>query len=65
MEKNKRFKIIHKEGNGLTSLTVMVLMDTETGVHYLFTEAGYAGGLTALLDADGRPLVGEKMEQSL
>ena len=34
-----------------------VIVDTETGVNYLFVQAGYAGGLTPLLDANGKPIV--------
>lgn len=32
-------------------------MDRETGVNYLFHAAGYAGGLTPLLDAEGKPVI--------
>ena len=31
--------------------------DTATGVNYLFRSEGYAGGLTPLLDGQGRPVV--------
>lgn len=31
--------------------------DKETGVNYLFHKDGYAGGLTPLLDKDGKPVV--------
>ena len=34
-----------------------IIVDTETGVNYLFVQAGYAGGLTPLLDALGKPIV--------
>jgi len=34
-----------------------IIVDTETGVNYLFVQAGYAGGLTPLLDANGKPIV--------
>ncbi|HBK85215.1 MAG TPA: xylan 1,4-beta-xylosidase [Firmicutes bacterium] len=34
-----------------------IILDTETGVNYLFTWDGYAGGLTTLLDRDGTPVV--------
>ena len=34
-----------------------IIVDTETGVNYLFVQAGYAGGLTPLLDTDGKPIV--------
>lgn len=45
--------MIHKEGS-LSGYKIMV--DTETGVNYLFAWDGYAGGLTPLLDKDGRPI---------
>ena len=34
-----------------------IIVDTETGVNYLFVHSGYAGGLTPLLDANGKPIV--------
>ena len=34
-----------------------ILVDKETGVHYLFAQSGYAGGLTMLLDSQGRPVI--------
>ncbi len=55
MAKEKRFKEILSEGNGLTKCNVKILVDTETGMQYLFVQDGYAGGLTALLDAEGNP----------
>lgn len=38
---------------------VCVIVDTETGVQYLWRGAGYKGGLTVLLDAEGKPLLYE------
>ena len=34
-----------------------VIVDKKTGVNYLFVQSGYAGGLTPLLDRDGKPIV--------
>ena len=34
-----------------------IWVDRETGVNYLFHASGYAGGLTALLNRDGTPVV--------
>lgn len=46
-------------GNGIQE--IRIITDTETGVQYLYVcdRWGYAGmgGLTVLVDADGRPLV--------
>ena len=38
----------------------MIYVDKETGVNYLFIVSGYAGGLTPLLDAEGKPVVTKK-----
>ena len=59
MGKNDRFQIVQEEGNGLTSPQRMVLMDTVTGVQYLFVQSGYAGGLCPLVNRDGGPLMWE------
>ncbi len=50
----KRFDIIHKEG---TLSGFKIIVDRETGVNYLFSWDGYAGGITPLLDRDGKPVV--------
>ena len=34
-----------------------IWVDRETGVNYFFHAAGYSGGLTPLLDKDGKPVV--------
>ncbi|WP_444658791.1 DUF6440 family protein [Caproiciproducens sp. R2] len=52
--KEKRFKILYSQG---TVDVQRILVDTETGVHYLQTSWGYAGGLTPLLDRDGKLVV--------
>ena len=36
---------------------LMIFIDRETGVNYLFNKVGYAGGLTPLLDKDGKPVI--------
>ncbi|WP_286910090.1 MULTISPECIES: DUF6440 family protein [Clostridium] len=51
-----RFQVIYKE-NGLSACKIIV--DKETGVQYLFTHEGYAGGLTVLVDKEGNPLIKE------
>ena len=55
-KRDDRFQIIQQEGNGLTSPQITVLMDTATGVHYLFASSGNAGGLCPLVDREGGPL---------
>ncbi len=56
MSKEKRFEVFEKEGSGLTFET-KVVVDRETGVNYLFAKDGYAGGLTVLLDENGKPVI--------
>lgn len=34
-----------------------IWVDRETGVNYLFHAGGYAGGLTPLLDREGKPVI--------
>ena len=53
MAKDKRFIKIYSQDLG----SVEIWVDKETGVNYLYHNAGYGGGLTVLLDKDGRPVV--------
>ena len=52
-KKEERFIRVHSENMGCEQ----ILIDKKTGVNYLFVQSGYAGGLTVLLNADGRPVV--------
>ncbi len=54
--KEKRFEVVYSQG---TMDVQRVLVDRETGVHYLQTSWGYAGGLTVLLDREGKPVIGQ------
>lgn len=51
---DKRFLVVKSDG---AIKRTMVIVDKETGVNYLFFAEGYAGGLTPLLDRDGKPIV--------
>ena len=53
MAKDNRFEKIYTQGMG----AVEIWVDKETGVNYLYRQSGYSGGLTVLLDADGKPVV--------
>ena len=53
-KKDMRFKTIFKEG---LAEGVKILVDSSTGVNYLFCWDGYAGGMTPLLDKDGNVVV--------
>ena len=52
-KKEKRFVKVHSEDMGCK----VILVDRVTGVNYLFVQSGYAGGLTVLVDAEGKPIV--------
>jgi len=59
--KEKRFKKIYSQGS-LEAIEIWV--DKETGVNYLFRSAGYAGGMSVLLDANGKPVITRDLEDS-
>ena len=51
---NERFEKIYSQG----SLTVTeIWVDKVTGVNYVFHASGYAGGMTPLLDREGKPVI--------
>ena len=52
----ERFDIIERENMGLIT-EASIVIDRETGVNYLFVHRGYGGGLTPLLDSEGKPIV--------
>ena len=54
MEKNERFEKVYTQGK-LTITEIWV--DRETGVNYLYHVSGYSGGLTPLLDREGKPVI--------
>ena len=54
--KTNRF-ICTEVSGGAFDLQQRVLVDRQTGVNYLWTSGGYAGGLIVLVDAEGRPIV--------
>lgn len=53
-KKDKRFVRIHTDGVGSGN---EIWVDTVTGVNYYYHNTGYGGGLTVLLDRDGKPIV--------
>lgn len=54
MAKNDRFEKVYSQG---TMNVMEIWVDKETGVNYVFHASGYAGGMTVLLDRDGKPVV--------
>lgn len=54
MAKDERFEKIYSQGAlNITEIWV----DRNTGINYLFHCAGNAGGMTVLLDRDGKPVI--------
>lgn len=53
MAKEKRFEKVYSQDLGST----MIVVDKETGVNYLIASSGYAGGITPLLDREGKPVI--------
>ena len=57
-KKDERFEIIFKDGSAMLEGGVrQILVDKETGVHYLTWKAGYGAGITPLLDSNGNPII--------
>ena len=54
MAKNDRFEKIYSQG---TMNVTEIRVDKETGVNYMYHACGYGGGLTPLLDRDGKPII--------
>lgn len=50
----KRFEIVEKDG---FAEGTRIVVDTETGVQYLMAHWTNIGGLTVLVDRDGKPLL--------
>ena len=56
----KRFVRIYKQETLTTLLEIW--MDRDTGVNYLYRRNGNTGGMTVLVDRDGKPLIGQTNE---
>lgn len=52
-DKIKRFKKVYSQELG----TCVIYVDTQTGVNYLSVNNGYSGGLTPLLDSEGKIVI--------
>lgn len=57
-KKDNRFEVVFQDGSSIREEGQrQILVDTETGVNYLVWKSGYAGGITPLLDRDGKPVI--------
>lgn len=55
MSKNNRFEKVYSQSS--FSGSTQILVDKETGVNYIYHSSGYGGGLTPLLDREGKPVI--------
>ena len=55
--KEDRFVKTVVDGGGFSDSRMEIYVDRKTGVNYLFTQSGYAGGLCVLVDREGKPIV--------
>lgn len=51
---NDRFEKVYSQG---TINITEIWVDRETGVNYMYHASGHSGGLTPLLDKDGKPVI--------
>ena len=57
-KKENRFEVVYTDGSQLKNAGIrQILVDTETGVNYLIWRSGYAGGITPLLDSQGKVVI--------
>ena len=54
MAKDERFEMVYVQG--VMSRTE-IWVDRETGINYVFHRDGNAGGMTPLLDREGKPVI--------
>ena len=54
MVKSERFEKVYSQG---MLNTTEIWVDRETGVNYLYHASGYSGGMTVLLDKEGKPVI--------
>ncbi|MGN0690271.1 MAG: DUF6440 family protein, partial [Oscillospiraceae bacterium] len=54
----ERFEVVFTDGSQMKDSGVrQILVDKETGVNYLVWKSGYAGGITPLLDSEGKVVI--------
>ena len=57
-KKEERFEVVYTDGSQLKEAGIrQIVVDTETGVNYLIWKSGYAGGITPLLDSQGKVVI--------
>lgn len=54
LKKEERFEKIYSQG---AVNVIEIWVDKETGVNYIYRQAGYSGGMTVLMDCEGKPVI--------
>ena len=55
--KEDRFVKTVVDNGGFSDNYMAIYVDRKTGVNYLFSSCGNAGGMCVLVDRDGKPIV--------
>ncbi len=58
-KQENRFELVSVQKEAIGSC-LEIWVDKETGVHYIYRKDGYSGGLTVMVDADGKPVVSKR-----
>lgn len=54
MKNKERFEKVYSQG---VANVTEIWVDKETGVNYMYHSCSYGGGLTPLLDREGKPVI--------
>lgn len=66
MEKKERFEVVFTDGSNIKNSGMrQILVDRETGVNYLVWNSGNAGGITPLLDSEGKVVIRKALSQQM
>lgn len=57
VSREDRFKKVLVDGGGMSENYMAIYVDRKTGVNYLFSSYGNAGGMCVLVDRDGKPII--------
>ena len=57
MKKEKRFEKVYTQSGGFSGAAIDIYVDKETGINYVYFQNGNSGGVTPLLDKDGKVVV--------
>ena len=55
-KKEKRFEVIFEETSNITD-SYRIVVDKNTSVNYILYTCGYSGGITPLLDSEGKVVI--------